>query len=1505
MVARRPSLVSLLALGFGYGILSPRSLRAQTTSRELALATICPVRPSGAAPDVLDAIDYAVSVTPDGGSATWSANTSGHQSIFTVTNTGECVDTYDFTKFTTGPISGVTLNKTIAELQPGVSTTVTATYSVDAAGAGTLTLAATGRVAGTQNNGYYNVTVTVPPGTPVVDVSPYNFDKQDYGRCANTCFAATTSHATVPYYSLDTPRQVALVYNGDRVSPRPFVHVNVSPDVTYGSWPLEYQLEVKVNGTRITFVNGDTLLRFAYPGTTAPVRIGGQFDATGYPTNVYAMNILVSAVFPTTRVTNDVITKFVVVNQTTAAVARGWTIAGVQRLYSQGDGSALVVDGDGSATYFAKPAGTFVSPAGEFTTLMPSTLSGSNGWARLYRDSTKVVFNNVGLMTRVLDRFGNRDSVIYDGSSRVSQLLDPLNLKFTLTYGTNGLSAIRDSAGRVTSITVDASKRLTAVTDPDNVSTTYGYDASLRLSTITNRRGATDTIAYDIGSGKLASVKAPAVLLVDGTTAGPVTTLSPWQKSGVPYTSTGSSPLTPPRADTVRASVREPGGAIMRFTVNRWGTAAQVINALAETTTTTFDPNGLPIRTAYPTGAVDTGSYNSSGLMTYGRASGLTATNVRYAAYGVPDSIWGTGQASVRHFVGANGRIDSTRVGGVAVTRYHYETRGRVDSVIDAQQHLLVRTYFAGAFGNRSKDSTLGPRVATYVYDAYGRDSLVRTTGLPTRVTLYDQLNRVTQYHDSVNVSPTRYGYDQLYLITVTDPKGQIFRTAYNSVGWVTSRTVPGGDSTRYRYSVDGDLKRVINRRGQNTDFGYDALHRMSSKSGVNTPSESWQYTGNERVLTATSPASTETIYLNVSGLPDSVKTTFVGLTPTFTRTSRYTSAGLRDTLSIAGGGLSFQKRSYGYDTPRGILTSLGLGGAVTSIAANNDGLPTAIRFPSGESVIYQWTASHRSMNILTDAPYASKVERQLSYDSVMRVRTQLPGNSALDKPGYRYGYDGLSRLLSGTVLADSQHIQMPPGCADSLVGNRCVNWIDTTNTWNPTGQRWLYTYDAANNRTDQGAAYLAGTSRITTFGGCTYNTDADGNVVRRSGCLSQTVSFAWQAENRLDSMNVNGTAVKLYYDALGRLVRKDVNGSPVSYFLWDGDNLLAELNGTGSQLKAEYSYYPGADNLHAIVVSGHRYYAHSDGLGNVIQLTDSTKTSIRGYTYDDWGQLTGGGDPLGFNGVDRARWKGALWLGPELDIYYMRNRWYEPFSGRFLSEDPVGLAGGINPYIFGGGDPVNQRDASGLRYWGDDPFPIGGVTVWGDAPSDPWGWCGASCNAALPGGRGGTLDGLFGQPNVGGGGGGSTGGDLGPRDVGEEAVRQCHLAIAQTAIDVFGTGAAVLGGGAVTQAVRRSAANLAEYGSLTLRAGVMTTAAAGARSAAYSANRIAWQNAIGASVTVGNANLMGLGVQAARGHDPEFVMAALGSLPVLGAFVGAYQVFKDMRDVVRACNPK
>jgi len=1264
---------------------------------------------------------YSVSVTPDNGSTPSRPNQSGGWSAtFTVRNTGTASDVYDIT---CNGAAGVTCTGTdvaSVHVASGGLAVVTAFYDVGAPGTGHLTLDAISPSSDAADGGAYNVPIVVPAGAPIVDATPYNFSKQDYGRCAAACFAATYGQSTVPYFSLDAPRSVALAYNGDRLNPKPFVHVDVTPDLSQGT-PTEYRLQVKAGGTWVTFVNGETTLRFAY-GTSAKVRLSGQFDWSTYPTGAYPMEIVVAAFVGSNLYFRTISTKLVVVNETNAAVAKGWTLAGVQRAYSQSDGSMLITEGDGSAVYFTYSGATYTAPPGEFSQLVIGIPGGGSGWTRRWPDSTKAVFNTAGLMTEVRDRFNNITTIVYDGSNRVSKVRDPINLPITLTYGANGLSAIQDTMGRVTNVTVDASRRLTAITDPDNVSTTFGYDGSQRLSTITNRRGAATTLGYDAQSGKLATITAPAITFVGtngaDSTGSPVTRLAAWHKVGVPYDST-STPVAAPTADTVFARMTDPGGHVTRFTVNRWGTPATTTDPLARVTTVTYDASGLPIRVVYPTGVKDTAAYNTSGLPVFTRAAGDSAINIRYAAWAQADSVWGVGHPPGRSFIGLNGRVDSTRAwgtAGAAVTRYTYDARGRVARVTDPEGHLAGWTLYTAGNSNRSQDSLPGGRITTYSYDAYGRSTGVDAPSLAARSTTYDLLNRVLK-DSAAGQSPIVYAYDSLYLRTVTDPKGQVYRFAYNALGWTIARTDPANHADSLRYDREGSVRRAKNRRGQAVDFVYDAGHRMTSKSGTNTDAVTWSYP-NDTVMVGASPWAVDTQFFSRVGRLDSVRTNLAS--QIFTQRFRYTTAGALDSVQVVGGGIVFLTRKYVWETNAGKLSAIRLGGGgSTTLTANRDGQLTSTTMPGGTQISRSYTPVHDDALISTSAQFAATVNRYVSFDSLGRIARQVDGDGLT---GREFTYNTLGRLVRDAAIAwiDTTPQQEPSNpCTESTFydpndpyGHNCT-YGQPPEAPPPSGYWFAYAgtnfdYDAVGNRLDQGGSY--GTAnRLRQFAGCSYVTDSsgDGNVLSRT-CGSEVVRFWWTAESRLAALKVAGAdSLDFRYDASGRLVRKDLNGSIQSYFLWQGDNLLAELNNNATVNVAEYSYYPGLDNLHAVITGSTPYYAHTDALGNTIALTDSATQNVqRSYVYDAWGQLTSGTDSKPFNNVDRVRFKGALWLGPQVDVAYMRARWYEAKSGRFLSEDPIGLKGGVNPYEYAGSDPVNERDPSGLD--GFNPCPTG-----------------------------------------------------------------------------------------------------------------------------------------------------------------------------------------------------
>jgi RHS repeat-associated protein len=93
-----------------------------------------------------------------------------------------------------------------------------------------------------------------------------------------------------------------------------------------------------------------------------------------------------------------------------------------------------------------------------------------------------------------------------------------------------------------------------------------------------------------------------------------------------------------------------------------------------------------------------------------------------------------------------------------------------------------------------------------------------------------------------------------------------------------------------------------------------------------------------------------------------------------------------------------------------------------------------------------------------------------------------------------------------------------------------------------------------------------------------------------------------------------------------------------------------------------------------------------------VTGLVDRDGAVVNEYHYTPFGQAEsvreGVPNPLRFKGRE---------LDPETGFYFMRARYYDPHLGRFISEDPIGLAGGINPYVFAGNDPVNSADPYGL----------------------------------------------------------------------------------------------------------------------------------------------------------------------------------------------------------------
>ncbi|WP_316349032.1 RHS repeat-associated core domain-containing protein [Desulfuromonas acetoxidans] len=109
-------------------------------------------------------------------------------------------------------------------------------------------------------------------------------------------------------------------------------------------------------------------------------------------------------------------------------------------------------------------------------------------------------------------------------------------------------------------------------------------------------------------------------------------------------------------------------------------------------------------------------------------------------------------------------------------------------------------------------------------------------------------------------------------------------------------------------------------------------------------------------------------------------------------------------------------------------------------------------------------------------------------------------------------------------------------------------------------------------------------------------------------------------------------------------------------------------------------------------------YQVHTDQIGAPILLTDTTGTAVWSAQYAPFGQATINNDVDG-DGTEvvcNLRFPGQ-YFDAESGLHYNWHRYYEPRSGRYITLDPIGLAGGINLYAYVGNNPVGLADPKGL----------------------------------------------------------------------------------------------------------------------------------------------------------------------------------------------------------------
>jgi RHS repeat-associated protein len=291
--------------------------------------------------------------------------------------------------------------------------------------------------------------------------------------------------------------------------------------------------------------------------------------------------------------------------------------------------------------------------------------------------------------------------------------------------------------------------------------------------------------------------------------------------------------------------------------------------------------------------------------------------------------------------------------------------------------------------------------------------------------------------------------------------------------------------------------------------------------------------------------------------------------------------------------------------------------------------------------------------------------ERTYGYDA-NRNLTSITGTTT---PSYSqtFGYDELNRLSSasgryGTI-----------GYTYDDVGNRL--------TRNTNGVTESYTYYAGTNSLYQ----ITGGQDPRTF-----SYDANGNPTS-DGALT----FIYDQNNQLKEVKNGANTIATYtYNGLGQRVKK-VAGEITTIYHYDLDGKLnAESTSTGTFTK-EYLHMgkvrvamvdigPGGSSI---------YHYLNDRFGTPEILTDASGVVRWEAWYAPFGEAH---VHPSSSVVNNIRLPGQ-YFDQETGLHYNYHRYYDPRTGRYITPDPIGLVGGINPFAYVQGDPVNVIDPEGL----------------------------------------------------------------------------------------------------------------------------------------------------------------------------------------------------------------
>jgi RHS repeat-associated protein len=680
-------------------------------------------------------------------------------------------------------------------------------------------------------------------------------------------------------------------------------------------------------------------------------------------------------------------------------------------------------------------------------------------------------------------------------------------------------------------------------------------------------------------------------------------------------------------------------------------------------------------------------------------------------------------------------------------TRYHYpdDEESLPSAIIDVQGGEVKLEWNAQGLLTRYTDCS--GSVTAYAYDALGQ--LTHHTDAEGHLTRYFwSVSGHLQTLIHPDGSEEQFSWDERGLLARhQDPLGSETRWQYNLMGQPVSVTDRINRTRRYHYNSRGWLTRIENGNGGEYHFSHDAVGRITGERRPDKTDHLYHYgpdgqltehreTGPQDSLAPPSQRVHRLRYDEAGQLVwrgnDSAEWHY-----------HYDTAGrlnhLTRTPTDAGAALGIESDSLElrYDQAGNLLAEQGVNG---ELQYQWDALANlrALTLPQGDRLQWLYYGSGHASAMKFNQQLVSEFTRDRLHRETGRTQGALHQQRQYDAMGRRrwqssaFGQGPLTRPEEGVLWRTFRYTGRGEleGVSDALRGEvhygydaegRLLQHREPQQ--GRAGSRLRY--DMADNLLgEQHVSHEADphlpppviSNRLSQWQRLFYRYDAWGNLVRRrNGAFEQ--HYVYDADNRLIQARGRGPqgefTAQYHYDALGRRTHKTVSyrgkAPETTRFLWQGYRLLQEQRDNGT--RRTWSYDPASPwtPLAAIEQAGEGlqadiYWLHTDLNSAPLEVTDVEGNLCWSGNYDTFGKVQGQ------TVAGAARRKGAIYDQPlryagqyqdnESGLHYNLFRYYEPEVGRFTTQDPVGLAGGLNLYQYAP-NPLGWVDPLGLSTCG------------------------------------------------------------------------------------------------------------------------------------------------------------------------------------------------------------